>query len=99
MPDSSVSSVYVAACEAISKPVRCFQHVSTFPNGVLTARTPLQLFDAATVANSRHAAAWHGWGLLEKREGNLVKARDLWMKVRGTVACCTASLLHVFCIR
>ena len=28
-----------------------------------------------------HAAAWHAWGMLEKREGNLVKARDIWIKV------------------
>ena len=41
----------------------------------------LQLFDAALVANNQHAASWHGWGLLEKRQGNFRKARDLWMKV------------------
>lgn len=39
-----------------------------------------RLFDAATVADDRHAAAWHGWGLLEKRQGNFLRARDLWMK-------------------
>ena len=43
----------------------------------------LQLFDAALVANSEHAASWHGWGLLEKRQGNFRKARDLWMKVHS----------------
>ncbi|KAK9907358.1 hypothetical protein WJX75_002146 [Coccomyxa subellipsoidea] len=44
-----------------------------------------KLFDAAIVANKKHAASWHGWGLLEKREGNLVKARDLWLKgIRAT---------------
>ena len=41
----------------------------------------LQLFDAALVANNKHAASWHGWGLLEKQQGNFKKARDLWMKV------------------
>jgi len=41
----------------------------------------LQLFDAAIVANKQHAAAWHGWGMLERKQGNLVKAKDLWMKV------------------
>lgn len=41
----------------------------------------LQLYDAALVANKAHAAAWHGWGLLEKKQGNYRKARDLWMKV------------------
>lgn len=39
-----------------------------------------KLFDAATVADDRHAAAWHGWGLLEKRQGNFLRARDLWMR-------------------
>jgi hypothetical protein len=41
----------------------------------------VQLYDAALVANKKHAAAWHGWGLLEKRQGNLMKAKDLWMRV------------------
>ena len=40
-----------------------------------------QLYDASTVAEPSHAAAWHGWGLLEKKEGNLLRARDLWLKV------------------
>lgn len=39
-----------------------------------------QLYDAAIVANGSHAAAWHGWGLLEKRQGNPLRARDLWVK-------------------
>ncbi|BDA50860.1 PsbB mRNA maturation factor Mbb1, chloroplastic [Coccomyxa sp. Obi] len=44
-----------------------------------------KLYDAAIVANRKHAASWHGWGLLEKRQGNLVKARDLWLKgIRAT---------------
>ena len=41
----------------------------------------MQLFDASLVANNQHAASWHGWGLLEKRQGNFKKARELWMKV------------------
>jgi tetratricopeptide (TPR) repeat protein len=41
---------------------------------VATAR---RLFDAATVADKRHAAAWHGWGMLELRQGNFQRARDL----------------------
>ena len=41
-----------------------------------------KLFDAALVANRKHAAAWHGWGHMEKRQGNLLKAKDIWMKVR-----------------
>lgn len=31
------------------------------------ARKAARLFDAATVADPAHAAAWHGWGLMEKR--------------------------------
>ena len=27
-----------------------------------------QYFEAAVTADSTHAAAWHGWGLLEKQE-------------------------------
>jgi hypothetical protein len=49
-----------------------------------------QLFDAATVADKKHAAAWHGWGMLEKKQGNLLRARDLWKKVlraRRSVLC------------
>ncbi len=59
-----------------------------------------QLFDAATVANGSHAPAWHGWGLLEKRQGNLTRARDLWMKARprsgprGVAACAQAAAAH-----
>jgi tetratricopeptide (TPR) repeat protein len=39
-----------------------------------------QLYDAATVADKRHAAAWHGWGMLEKRAGNYQRARDLFVR-------------------
>ena len=52
---------------------------------------PAQLYDAAIVANGSHAAAWHGWGLLEKRQGNPLRARDLWMKVGCFLLACTAS--------
>lgn len=52
---------------------------------------PAQLYDAAIVANGSHAAAWHGWGLLEKRQGNPLRARDLWMKVGSFLLACTAS--------
>ena len=31
------------------------------------ARKAARLFDAATVADPAHAAAWHGWGMMEKR--------------------------------
>lgn len=32
-----------------------------------------KLYDAAIVANPQHAAAWHGWGLLEKDQGNFLR--------------------------
>lgn len=40
-------------------------------------RRARELFDAATVADSKHVAAWHGWAVLEIREGNVSKARHL----------------------
>jgi tetratricopeptide (TPR) repeat protein len=43
-----------------------------------------RLYDAAVVASPSHAAAYHGWGMLEKRQGDLFKARDVW--TRGIVA-------------
>ena len=36
-----------------------------------------KLFDAALVADERHVAAWHGWAVLELREGHAKKAREL----------------------
>lgn len=40
------------------------------------ARKAARLFDAATVADPAHAAAWHGWGLMEKRYGR--RRRRWW---------------------
>lgn len=40
-------------------------------------RRARELFDAATVADKRHVAAWHGWANLELKQGNLKKARIL----------------------
>jgi tetratricopeptide (TPR) repeat protein len=37
-------------------------------------------FDAAVIADPKHAAAWHGWGELERAEGNYQRARDLFLK-------------------
>lgn len=45
-----------------------------------------KLYDAALVADKSHAAAWHGWGLMEKGLGNYTKARDLWIKVGADAA-------------
>ena len=42
----------------------------------------LQYFNAAVLVDPTHVAAWHAWGMLEKREGNFAAAKDLWMKVR-----------------
>lgn len=39
-----------------------------------------KLYDAAVVASPTHAAAYHGWGLLEKAQGNFLRARDIWTK-------------------
>lgn len=39
-----------------------------------------KLFDAATVADKAQASAWHGWAVLELREGNTKKARALLKK-------------------
>lgn len=55
------------------------QHLLTQCVHTTTHDDPAQMFDAATVADGAHAAAWHGWGLLEKREGNYLRARDLWL--------------------
>lgn len=43
-------------------------------------RRARELFDAATVADKRHIAAWHGWGVLELKQGNIKKARHLLAK-------------------
>ena len=46
-----------------------------------------RLYDAAIVASTSHAAAYHGWGLLEKAEGNVTRARDVWSRgIEATVA-------------
>lgn len=43
-------------------------------------RRARDLFDAATVADKRHVAAWHGWAVLELKQGNIKKARHLLAK-------------------
>ncbi len=45
-----------------------------------------QLYDASTVADPKHAAAWHGWGLLEKQQDNVLRARDIWLKARPALS-------------
>lgn len=46
-----------------------------------------RLYDAAIVASSVHAAAYHGWGMLEKSEGNYTGARDIWTRgIEATTA-------------
>ena len=47
-----------------------------------------QLYDASTVADPKHAAAWHGWGLLEKQQDNVLRARDIWLKARPALCAC-----------
>ena len=41
----------------------------------------VQYFKAAVLVDPTHAASWHAWGMLERQEGNAVKARDIWIKV------------------
>jgi predicted Zn-dependent protease len=43
-------------------------------------RRARELFDAAIVADKKHAPAWHGWAVLEMKEGNISKARNLLTK-------------------
>lgn len=43
-------------------------------------RRARELFDAATVADKKHVAAWHGWAVLELKQGNITKARNLLSK-------------------
>ncbi|KAG8096248.1 hypothetical protein GUJ93_ZPchr0013g37978 [Zizania palustris] len=43
-------------------------------------RRARELFDAATVADTKHIAAWHGWAILEIKQGNIKKARNLLAK-------------------
>eukprot|EP00958_Prasinococcus_capsulatus_P008219 scaffold784_cov399-Prasinococcus_capsulatus_cf.AAC.5 len=37
-------------------------------------------YDASLAANDKHAAAWHGWAVLELREGNSRRAMELLKK-------------------
>jgi tetratricopeptide (TPR) repeat protein len=53
-----------------------------------------KLFDAAVVAAPDHAAAYHGWGMLEKKEGRYAAARDVW--VRGLRACAAAPSPYLY---
>lgn len=39
-----------------------------------------RLYDAAIVADPKHPAAWHGWGMLEMRQGDLLRARELFIR-------------------
>lgn len=43
-------------------------------------RRARELFDAATVADKKHIAGWHGWAVLEIEQGNIKKARQLLAK-------------------
>ncbi|XP_073113726.1 protein high chlorophyll fluorescent 107 isoform X1 [Elaeis guineensis] len=49
-------------------------------NKVGNIRRARELFDAATVADKRHVAAWHGWAVLEIDQGNIKRARNLLAK-------------------
>lgn len=43
-------------------------------------RRARELFDASTVADKKHIAGWHGWAVLELKQGNIKKARQLLAK-------------------
>lgn len=65
---------------AATSPAPARYRCSDYTHNTATNNTnSRQMYDAATVADEAHAAAWHGWGLLEKREGNFLRARDLWL--------------------
>lgn len=53
-----------------------------------------RLYDAAIVAAPGHAAAYHGWGLLEKDQGNYSRARDVW--TRGIAATAASPNPYLF---
>lgn len=104
LPTRSVSSQPCGHVFILCTPVlialllRCLAHLVLLEGRAHAVRgasagnmlCPAQLYDAAIVANGSHAAAWHGWGLLEKRQGNPLRARDLWMKVGSFLLACTA---------
>ena len=53
-----------------------------------------KLYDAAIVASPTHAAAYHGWGSLEKAEGDFGRARDIWAKGINATAAAPNSYLY-----
>jgi len=74
-------ALYDSGC-ATTKGVNPYLWTAWANLAVKRGNVPLarKLFDAAIVASSRHAAAYHGWGLLEKGQGNFTKARDIWIR-------------------
>ncbi|KAI8011203.1 Protein high chlorophyll fluorescent 107 [Camellia lanceoleosa] len=53
------------------------QQSKTLKRAIRNVRRARELFDATTVADKRHIAAWHGWAVLELKQGNIKKARNL----------------------
>ncbi|KAI8012661.1 Protein high chlorophyll fluorescent 107 [Camellia lanceoleosa] len=43
----------------------------------VNVRRARELFDATIKVDKRHIAAWHGWAVLELKQGNIKKARNL----------------------
>lgn len=56
---------------------QCWAMLESKAGNIRRAR---ELFDAATVADKKHVAAWHGWAVLEIQQGNIKKARNLLAK-------------------
>ncbi|GMP57094.1 hypothetical protein CsSME_00021328 [Camellia sinensis var. sinensis] len=63
-------AVYEKGCQAT-------QGENAYIWQIRNVRRARELFDAATVADKRHIAAWHGWAVLELKQGNIKKARNL----------------------
>lgn len=61
-----------------------------------------RLYDAAIVANPLHAAAWHGWGLLEKEQGNFLRCVLCCLHAcrgcRGCQSCCCCCCYCCCCL-
>ncbi|CAM8996445.1 unnamed protein product [Rhodiola kirilowii] len=71
-------AVYEAGCQTTQgENPYIWQCWAVLENKVGNTRRARELFDAATVADKKHAAAWHGWAMLELKQGNIQKARNL----------------------
>ncbi|KAM7488063.1 hypothetical protein LguiB_025547 [Lonicera macranthoides] len=71
-------AVYEKGCQATQgENPFIWQCWAVLENKMGNIRRARELFDAATVADRKHAGAWHGWAMLELKVGNIKKARNL----------------------